>query len=71
MPIVCYDCPFCQITLEASMKQGDDWIAYSVDTDEADVLRQSAVKLGVPEKCVEMLRTGGCWLARERQEKTE
>jgi len=48
-------------------KPGDWWPCYSADTDEADVLSEAAAKLGVPERCVEVLRTGGGWLARVRQ----
>ena len=65
MPIVCYDCTFCQMVLETSMKQDDDWLGYSADTPEADVLRLAAKALGVPEERVEVLKTKGAWLARE------
>ena len=52
------------------MKPGD-WLGYSTDTAEANVLKLAARKLGVPEDAVEMLRTGGAWLARERREETK
>lgn len=71
MPIVCYDCPACKIILEVNMRRGDDWILYSADTSEANVLRLAAAKLNVPEKHIEVLRTGGGWLARVRQEISE
>ena len=67
MPFVCYDCTFCQITLEASMRPGN-WLGYSADTPEAKAKELAAKKLGVPEERVELLETGGCWLAREKQE---
>lgn len=70
MPVVCYDCIFCGIILEDDMKPGD-WLGFSTDTSETDVLRLAAKALGVPEKRVEVLKTGGGVLARERQEKTE
>ena len=66
MPIVCYDCMFCGMTLETDMKSGD-WLGFSADTSEADVPRLAAKALDVPEERVEVRRTGGAWLARERQ----
>ena len=74
MPIVCYDCAFCKVTLEADVrpgdwKPGDWWPCFSADTPEADVLELAARALGMPEERVEVLRTGGGVLARERQEK--
>lgn len=70
MPIVCYDCQFCQMTLEADMKHSD-WLGYSADTSEADMRRQAAVKLNVPEDAVEVMETGGAWLARVRREEDQ
>ena len=48
-------------------RPGDWWPCYSADTSEADVLRLAAKALGIPEKRVEVLETGGCWLARVRR----
>lgn len=50
------------------MKKPGDWLAYSADETEADVKRKAAKALGVPEKRVEVLETGGGWLARVRRE---
>jgi len=50
-------------------RHGDWWPCYSADTSEADVLEKAAKALKVPEARVEVLETGGGWLARERQEK--
>jgi len=52
-------------------RPGDWWPCYSADASEADVPRLAAKALGVPRERIETLRTGGCWLARERQEKEE
>ena len=52
------------------MKPGD-WLGYSAADSEADVKKQAAVKLSVPESAVEVLWTGGCWLARKRREEAE
>lgn len=73
MPIVCYDCEFCKVALETDVKPsdwkpGDWWPCFSADTSEANVLRLAAKRLKVPEGRVEVLRTGGGWLAREKQE---
>ena len=50
------------------MKPGDWPCCYSADETEADVRRKAAKELKVPEGRLEVLETGGCWLARERQE---
>ena len=70
MPIVCYDCVFCQMTLEDDMKSSN-WIGYDLATTNAEAREQAAVKLKVPEERVEILRTGGAVLARVRQESTK
>jgi hypothetical protein len=49
------------------MKPGD-WIGYSADTAEDDILRLAAAKLDVPEKHIEIRWTKGAVLARARQE---
>jgi len=67
MPIVCYDCPFCEIALEADMRHRD-WLGYSADETEVVMKEKAARALGVTEGQVEVLETGGCWLARERRE---
>ena len=52
------------------MKTGD-WLAYSADETETNVRASAAVKLGVPEDAVEVLWTGGCWMARVRREEAK
>ena len=46
----------------------DWWPCYSADISEADVLRLAVKALKVPKDAVEVKWTGGCWLARVRQE---
>ena len=46
----------------------DWWPCFSADESKADAKEKAAVKLGVPEDAVEVKWTGGCWLARVRQE---
>ena len=53
---------------DAMKKPGDWWPCYSIDTTEAKVKEKAAKALDVPEDAVEVKRTDGCWLARERQE---
>jgi len=45
--------------------------ATAPNATEADVLRLAPQALRVPRERIEIQRTGGCWLARERQEETE
>ena len=47
----------------------DWWPCFDAATSDTDALRLAAAALGVPERCVEILRTGGAVLARERREK--
>jgi len=50
-------------------RSGDWWpCCYSANTTEADVLRLAAKALDLPEAQVKVLKTGGCWLAREKCE---
>ena len=53
-----------------TMNPEHDWwpCCYSVDIDEAEVKERAAKMLKVPEDAVEVKWTGGCWLARVRQE---
>lgn len=67
MPIVCYDCKYCEIALEADMKSGD-WAGYDPTTTDDEARKLAARRLGISEKHIEVLRTGGVVLARERQE---
>ena len=48
------------------MKPGD-WLGYSADETEADVYKLAVVELKVPKDAVEVLWTGGAWLARKKQ----
>ena len=67
MPIVCYDCVFCKVILEADMKRRGDWLAYDVATTDAEARKYAAVKLGVPEERIKVKRTGGAVLAWEKR----
>jgi hypothetical protein len=50
------------------MSPDDRWpCCYSADTSEAKAKELAAKALGVPEEQVELLETGGCWLAKEKQ----
>ena len=49
------------------MKPGD-WIGYELATTDARVRKLAALRLGVPEKHIEIRRTGGAVLARVRRE---
>lgn len=51
-----------------SRKPGDWWPCYSADTAEGNVKEKAAKALGIPLGRVEVKRTGGCWLTRERRE---
>ena len=50
------------------MKQPGDWIGYDTLTTDARARKLAARRLGISEKHIEVLRTGGAVLARERQE---
>lgn len=53
------------------MKPGDWWPCFSADESEADVLKEAAKMLKVPERRVEILETGGGWLTRPKEEISE
>ena len=48
----------------------DWWPCFDAATGDADALSLAAAALGVPEERIEILRTGGAVLARERWEET-
>lgn len=50
------------------MKTNDWWpCCYSTDIAEARARELAAAKLDVPEEQIEVKRTGGCWLARVKE----
>jgi hypothetical protein len=53
------------------MKPGDWWPCFWPPTTDEEARRRAAKKLSVPEKRIEIRRTGGAVLTRERQEELE
>lgn len=54
------------------MKKPDNWWpCFDAGTTDAKARELAAVKLGVPERRIEILQTGGAVLARVRQENTK
>lgn len=51
------------------MKPNDWWPCFWPPTTDEEARREAAAKLGVPEKCIEIRRTGGAVMARVRREK--
>jgi len=50
------------------LQVSEDFRGYSVDTTDDEARRQAARRLRVPQERIEIERTGGCVLARVRDE---
>ena len=49
------------------MKSADWWPCFDAGTTDAEAREEAAAKLDVPEEQVELWRTGGAALTRERR----
>ena len=47
---------------------GSWWLGYTDDTTDDEARKLAALKLSCPESRIEILRTGGCVLARRKKE---